>query len=219
MRTDARSACLEVILGLTRGGEPARTRDIAGNMGLRPSAAAKMVQTLKSDGLIVQPRGKGAQLTEAGRAIALTGERRHRLLETFLVDVLGMDANQAHREACAAERDIPEAGVDQICAYLEHPRRRPDVGKVAASRADHKPEGALRSLCDLKEEEAGRIRVVIAGSRTRHDLMSLGFLPDVEVSVRKKLRSDSLLVRVKGTEIAIGSNVARGILVVPAGHP
>ncbi len=219
MRTDARSACLEVILGLTRGGEPARTRDIAGNMGLRPSAAAKMVQTLKSDGLIVQSRGKGALLTEAGRAIALTGERRHRLLEAFLVEVLGMDARQAHKEACVVERDIPEQAADEICAYLEYPRQRPDVGADFADPAGHEREGALRSLCDLKEEEAGRIRMVIAGNGTRHDLMSLGFLPDVEVSVRKKLRSDSLLVRVKGAEIAIGRNVARGILMAPAGRP
>ncbi len=218
MRTDARSACLEVILGLTRGGEPARTRDIAGNMGLRPSAAATMVQTLESDGLVVKSRGKGALLTEAGRAIALTGERRHRLLEAFLVEVLGMDARQAHKEACVVERDIPEQAADEICAYLEDPRQRPEDGAGAADPADHERGRALRALCDLKEEEAGRIRMVIAGNGTRHDLLSLGFLPDVEVSVRKKLRSDSLLVRVKGAEIAIGSNIARGILVAPEGR-
>jgi DtxR family Mn-dependent transcriptional regulator len=219
MRRDARAAYLEVILGLTRGGQPARTRDVADNMGLRPSAAEKMMQTLKREALIVQSPGAGALLTEAGRAIALTGERRHRLLEAFLVEVLGMGAGQAHREARAAERDIPEAAADQICAYLEHPGRCPDDRADAADPAGHTRESALRSLCELDEAEAGRIRVVIASAGTRHDLMSLGFLPDVEVSVRRKLRSDSLLVRVKGADIAIGSNVARGILVVPAGHP
>ena len=219
MRKDAKAACLEIILGLTRGGKSARTRDITENIDLRPAAAEKMVRTLTSEGLIVQSPGEGVLLTEAGRAIALTGERRHRLLEAFLVEVLGVDASRAHKEARAAERDIPEAAADQICAYLEHPGRRPDDGADAADSAGHTREGALRSLCELEEAEAGRIRVVIAGNGTRHDLMSLGFLPGVEVRVRRKLRSDSLLVRVKGAEIAIGSNIARGILVAPAGRP
>jgi DtxR family Mn-dependent transcriptional regulator len=210
MRNDGRDAYLETILHLTRSGEPARTRDIAQAMGLRLSGVEKTVQCLTDEGLAVQTPGEGALLTEAGRAIALKRERRHQLLEGFLVGALGMGAAQAHEEACAVEHYIPEDAADQVCACLEHPRRCRD--------STHSRSGALRPLSELKEAETGRIRVVIAADGTRRDLMSLGFLPDVEVSVRKKLRSDSLLVRVKGAEIAIGKDVARGILVAPAGR-
>jgi DtxR family Mn-dependent transcriptional regulator len=70
-------------------------------------------------------------------------------------------------------------------------------------------------LSELGEAEAGRIHTVITDGNMRRQLIALGFLPDVEVRVRKKLRSDSLLVRVKGVEIAIGKDVARSILVTP----
>jgi DtxR family transcriptional regulator, Mn-dependent transcriptional regulator len=219
MRRHARAACLEAVLELTRGGEPARTGDVAEAMGLHLSRAEKMVRTLRDEGLAIDSPGEGTVLTEIGRGIALKEERRHRLLEAFLLEVLGMDARRAHEEACAVERQIPEEAADQICAYLEHPRHCPGDCAGPAGATAHAHADALRPLSDLKEAEIGRIRVVIAERGMRHDLMSLGFLPNVEVRVRKKLRSHSLLVRVKGTEIAIGWNVARGILVAPAGLP
>jgi len=220
MRKDVEAACLEVVLGLTRGGQPARARDIAENMDVRPSAAATMVRDLLSERLVVKTAGGGVALTEAGRALALTVARRHRLLEAFLVEDLGMDARQAHREARAVEQDIPAEAAEQVCEFLARIEpRKPGGGPDAAQASGPGPDALLRPLSDLEEDEAGRIRVVIAGRDTRHDLMSLGFLPGVEVSVRRKLRTDSVLVRVKDAEIAIGRNVARGILLAPAGRP
>ncbi len=216
MRRDAKAACLEVVLGLTRDGRPARTRDIAENLDVRPSAAGKMVVDLANEGLLARAPG-GAVLTGEGRAIALTVARRHRLLESFLAEDLGMDSRQAHREARAVEQDLPAEAVDLVCAHLERSGRDPGDGAVRP--ADSDGADPVRALSDLGDGESGIIRVVVAGRTVRHDLMSLGFLPGVEVLVRKKLRADSSLVRIKDTEIAIGRHVARGILLAPAGRP
>lgn len=218
MRRDAKAAFLEVVLGLTRRGAPARTRDIAENLGIRPSAAGKMAVDLAHEKLVSRAPG-GVVLTEAGRAIALTVAERHRRLEAFLAEDLGMDARQAHREARAAERDLPAEALDLVCTHLERTERSgaASAGEGGPSASEERA-GAVRALSELDEDEAGTIRVVVAGRDTRHDLMSLGFLPGVEVRVRRKLRADSLLVRIKEAEIAIGRNVAKGILLAAAGH-
>jgi DtxR family Mn-dependent transcriptional regulator len=71
------------------------------------------------------------------------------------------------------------------------------------------------ALSQLDEGEAGIVRVVTAEDGTRRHLAALGFVPGATVSVRRKLRSGSLLVRLKGADLAIGRDVARGVWVVP----
>ena len=104
MRRDAKAAFLEVVLGLTRRGAPARTRDIAENLGIRPSAAGKMAVDLAHEKLVARAPG-GVVLTEAGRAIALTVAEHHRGSKVLPRTSAWMQGRRT--AARAAEQDLP----------------------------------------------------------------------------------------------------------------
>jgi DtxR family Mn-dependent transcriptional regulator len=71
-------------------------------------------------------------------------------------------------------------------------------------------------LAELKEGETATIKIVCTDKSTRDYLTSLGFLPDVILSIKKRLPSNSFLVRIKGSEIAIGRDIAEKIFVKKA---
>lgn len=206
---------LETILYLTRGGGTAKTKDIADAMGVKPPSVSEMLAKLGEEGYVDYRPYVGASLTEKGRTEAARMERRHQLLETFLVDTLGVERDQAHHEACELEHAISDSTTARICSFLGHPRFCPDDHPITAGECCA-GGGESLPLSGLKEGESATIQVVCADRRTRDFLVSLGFLPDVLLSIRKRLPSNSLLVRIKGSEIAIGGDIAEKILVKKA---
>jgi DtxR family transcriptional regulator, Mn-dependent transcriptional regulator len=215
MRKNIAEEYLETILYLTKAGLPAKTKDIADSMGIKPPSVSEMLMKLKDEGYVDYKPYLGATLTEKGKAEAVQMERKHQLLETFLVDTLGVELHKAHDEACEMEHTISDATVEKICAFLGHPRFCPDDHPITAGECCEKSEESM-PLTELKEGESGMIKIVCADKGTRDYLISLGFLPDVILSIKKRLPSNSLLVRVKGSEIAIGRDIAEKILVKKA---
>jgi DtxR family Mn-dependent transcriptional regulator len=203
---------LETILYLTRDGNRAKTRDIAGAMEIKPPSVSEMLLKLRDQGLIDYAPYEGAVLTGPGREQALQIERKHQLLETFLVDTLGVELNKAHDEACEMEHTISENTVEKICSYLGHPRYCPDDHPIPKGECCEKAD-TCTPLSEMDEGDEAVIRVVTVDNSTKDYLISLGFLPDVLVSIKKKLPSRGLLVRIKGSEIAIGRDIARKIMV------
>jgi DtxR family transcriptional regulator, Mn-dependent transcriptional regulator len=212
MRKNIAEEYLETILYLTRDGQRAKTRDIAQAMGIKPPSVSEMLLKLRDEGLIDYAPYEGAVLTEPGRKQALLIERKHQLLETFLVDTLGVEVDAAHDEACEMEHTISENTVEKICAYLGHPRYCPDAHVIPKGPCCEKVD-ACKPLSEMKEGDEAIIKIVTVDSSTKDYLLSLGFLPDVLISIKKKLPSNSLLIRVKGSEIAIGKDIARKIMV------
>lgn len=212
MRKNITEEYLETILYLTREGRRAKTRDIAQAMGIKPPSVSEMLLKLRDQGYIDYVPYEGAALTEEGRSQAVQMERKHQLLETFLVDMLGVDTDTAHDEACELEHSVSDNTVERICSFLGHPRYCPDDHPITRGECCEKAE-APQPLLSLNEGEEGTIRVVTLDNNTRDYMLSLGFLPDVPVFVKKKLPSNSLLVRIKGSEIAIGKDIAGKILV------
>jgi DtxR family Mn-dependent transcriptional regulator len=203
---------LETILYLTRHGSRAKTRDIAQAMDIKPPSVSEMLLKLRDQGLIDYAPYEGAALTERGKEQAIQMERKHQLLETFLVDTLGVELTAAHNEACELEHSISENTVEKICAFLGHPRYCPDEHLITKGECCEKAP-ACAPLSDMNEGDEAIIKVVTVDSSTKDYLISLGFLPDVIVSIKKKLPSRGLLVRIKGSEIAIGRDIARKIMV------
>jgi DtxR family Mn-dependent transcriptional regulator len=215
MRKNIAEEYLETILYLTKGGRMAKTKDIAEAMGIKPPSVSEMLTKLREEGYVEYQPYLGATLTEKGRAEAVQMERKHQLLETFLVDTLGVELDRAHEEACEMEHTISDSTVSKICSFLGHPRFCPDDHPITAGECCDKSEESM-PLTELKEGESATIKIVCADHGTRDYLISLGFLPDVILSIKKRLPSNSLLVRIKGSEIAIGGDIAGKIFVKKA---
>ena len=89
------------------------------------SSASDAVRKLTAQGLLSHARYGSVELTELGRSYALTMVRRHRLIETFLVEALGYRWDEVHDEAENLEHAVSDLLIDRIDDALGYPRRDP----------------------------------------------------------------------------------------------
>jgi DtxR family Mn-dependent transcriptional regulator len=101
------------------------TGSLAEALGVTPGTITTMVKSMASHGLLEHQPREGVRLTAEGRAHALAVVRKHRLIETFLVQVLKMDWKEVHEEAEALEHAISERVLLKIDAILGHPSTDP----------------------------------------------------------------------------------------------
>ena len=141
MATIAVENYLKHVLLLSDGGDELVSMGaLAGALAVVPGTATTMVKALADEGLVEHQPRQGVRLTAEGRHVALNVLRKHRLVETFLVDVLKMDWSRVHQEAEQLEHAISDEVLDRLDALLGHPQSDPH-GDPIPSR-----QGKLNSL-------------------------------------------------------------------------
>jgi DtxR family transcriptional regulator, Mn-dependent transcriptional regulator len=98
---------------------------LASALAVVPGTATTMVKGMADEGLVEHQPRYGVKLTAEGRRVALNVLRKHRLIETFLVNVLKMDWSEVHEEAEQLEHAISDAVLDRLDALLGHPATDP----------------------------------------------------------------------------------------------
>jgi len=115
---------------------------IAGALGVVPGTATAMVKALSDSGLLKYEAYTGVRLTPAGEKLAEALVRRHRLVEMFLVQVMGMNPVDVHAEAEHLEHAVSERLIARIEDMLGHPTLDPlndpipDVCRGAQTEAE-----------------------------------------------------------------------------------
>src|SRR5688572_24967828 len=148
---------LKAIFALEQGGPDGSpgsvsTKAIADKMAVSPASATNMLKKLASMGLVRHARYRGAELTEAGRKVALEVIRHHRLLETYLAEALGVPWDRVHEEAEILEHVLSEDLEDRIAASLGDPDSDPHGHPIPAKDGSMREPSRLR-LWDVKEGE------------------------------------------------------------------
>jgi DtxR family Mn-dependent transcriptional regulator len=110
---------------------------LASSLGVVPGTATTMVKTLADSGLVHYEPYSGVRLTAAGEKLASLVLRRHRLIELFLVKVLGMNWAEVHDEAEQLEHAVSERLIDRIDEMLGRPTVDPHGDPIPT------PEGTL----------------------------------------------------------------------------
>lgn len=105
--------------------EPVTTKLLAERLGVVTSTVSETVRRLTGQGLLEHPRYGSIELTPAGRDHAVKIVRRHRLIETFLVSVLGYTWDEVHDEAEVLEHAVSDLMVERIDVRLGRPSRDP----------------------------------------------------------------------------------------------
>jgi DtxR family transcriptional regulator, Mn-dependent transcriptional regulator len=98
---------------------------LAEALAVVPGTVTTMVKALADEGMVEHQPRHGVRLTEKGRRVALNVLRKHRLVETFLVNVLKMDWAKVHAEAEQLEHAISDDVLDRLDALLGHPETDP----------------------------------------------------------------------------------------------
>ncbi|WP_022901950.1 metal-dependent transcriptional regulator [Humibacter albus] len=123
---------------------PMTVTALAARVGVRAATVSDGVRRLTEQGLVVHEPYGAVELTAAGRAHALAMVRRHRLIETFLVETLGYPWDEVHDEAEVLEHAVSDALVDRIDATLGHPVRDPHGDPIPTSDGDPRTPKAVR---------------------------------------------------------------------------
>lgn len=129
-------------------GMPAATGQLADTLGVLPGTVTSMLKTLSESSLVTYTPYEGVQLTASGRALALRVLRRHRLIELFLVETLGLSWDEVHEEAEHMEHAVSDHLVDRIDDYLGRPDTDPHGDPIPRADGSITPAlGRALSAC------------------------------------------------------------------------
>lgn len=192
------------------------TSALATRMGHAASTTSESVRKLTEQGLVAHRKHGPIELTEAGRAAALSVVRRHRLLETFLVTTLGYGWDEVHEEAEVLEHAVSDKMIDRIDAALGHPERDPHGDPIP--RAD----GGLDrpDAVPLSEASTDAPLVVVRVADDSADLLryleSLAVGLDTRVVLRARNDAAGVVtVELDGVTRDLGLPAAGAIYVLP----
>lgn len=188
---------------------------LAGAMGVTPGTATTMIKTLAEANLVSYEPRSGVRLTKGGEQLALHVLRRHRLLELFLVKVLGLDWSEVHEEAEHLEHAISDKVLQRIDDFLDHPAVDPhgdpipsSKGKVASQ--DFRPlstcgTGELVKIARVTDQEPAFLQF----------LHRSGLTPGVTLSVQAKdAQADNVTLKLANkVTLSLGTTAAAKILV------
>ncbi|MFC4243195.1 metal-dependent transcriptional regulator [Gryllotalpicola reticulitermitis] len=104
---------------------PVTVTQLATRMGVRKATVSDAVRRLVDSGLLTHEPYGAVELSDLGREHAVAMVRRHRILETFLVESLGYAWDEVHDEAERLEHAVSDTLIDRIDALLDHPSRDP----------------------------------------------------------------------------------------------
>ena len=208
----------EVYLGVSRlpPGVPLLPMgQLASALRVAPGTATTMVKALAESGLVDYEPYTGVRLTAAGTKLAATVLRRHRLVELFLVQVMGMRWDEVHDDAEHLEHVVSDRLLDRIDEMLGHPDTDPHgdpiPGKEGTIRERHFdtlltcPIGTPVVVARVTDQDPAFLRFV-----ERHGLKP-GELVDVEA---RDEAADAVRLRVRGDLlVTIGARAASKLLV------
>jgi DtxR family transcriptional regulator, Mn-dependent transcriptional regulator len=187
-------------------------------MSVVPGTATTMVKALADSGLVsYEPRG-GVKLTRGGEQLALHVLRRHRLVELFLVKVLGLDWSEVHVEAEELEHAISDKVLDRIDALLEHPSVDPHGDPIPPAKGRPQPAPRRESVADCEPGRTYRVaRVVDQSAGFLQFVDRCGIVPGVTIALeRRDEAADSVRVRpARGEAVTLGTAAAMKVLVEP----
>lgn len=196
-------------------GELVSMGKLAAAMGVVPGTATTMVKALADSDLVRYEPRSGLKLTRGGEQLALDVLRRHRLLELFLVKVLGLDWSEVHAEAEELEHAISDKVLQRIDSCLNHPSVDPHGDPIPPAKG-RPPETHLKSLARCAPGDTVRIaRVVDQAEAFLRFLHRCGLKPGVTATVQSQdPLADAITLHPQGKPtVTLGTAAADKILV------
>lgn len=194
------------------------TQELAQYLEVSGATVTAMLKHLAREGWAAYTPYHGVRLTARGQTEALRVIRRHRLLEKFLTDVVGVPWDEVDAEAEALEHALSERLEKRIDALLAHPRIDPHGDPIPARHS--RQARVVPRLPKLTETAAGR-RVIVRGvsdsnpARLRN-LATYGIKPGTQIEVVGAQDGESLSVRIGGRKLTLARSDAEAVFVAPA---
>ena len=195
-------------------GESVAMGAVAKALDVTPGTATAMLKSLAQNGMADYEPRHGARLTEKGRALALRMIRKHRIVEVFLVQELGLDWSEVHIEAERLEHAISENVLDHMDAKVGHPTTDPHGEPIPSAHGDLAvPSTTSLALCDCGREYV-IAKVVDQSVDFLHFLNERGLKPGSRVTVATRNEvADVVEISIDGRNVTMGIKAAEKIFV------
>lgn len=212
---DSTEMYLRTVLELEEEDIPALRARLTERLGLSAPSVSEGVSRLEDDGLVELADDRIVHLTDRGRAIATDVLRKHRLAERLLVDVLGVEHEHVHEEACRWEHVISDRVATRLEAFLGNPTTSPYGNPIPGSDED-RPRPQLVSLADLPP---GRARVVRISEQLQGDPEVMHALGNARVNAGMEVdvahTGAGFELRHPGGTVTLDPEAAKLLYVVP----
>lgn len=200
-----------------RSDGPVSTSALAERLGVSPGSVTAMLKRMGEMGLVEHERYRGATLTAEGERVALEVIRHHRLLESYLTDVLGMPWDKVHDEAEVLEHYISEDLEERIAAALGDPAHDPhgdpipdrdlEVVKEAGVPLAEVETGGTGTLARVSDSDPEMLRFLAERKIRPGSLITVG---------EREPFGGSVEIEVDGKPHAIGAELARRMVIAAA---
>jgi DtxR family Mn-dependent transcriptional regulator len=192
--------------------EPVSTKMLASRMCVSPSTVSEAVRKLADQGLVDHARYGSITLTEAGRRAAIGMVRRHRLIETWLVEEMGYGWDEVHDEAEVLEHAVSDLLVERIDAKLGRPSRDPHGDPIPTIDGTIPAPPAI-PLSDFVAGQKGHVTRI---SDSDPDMLryfdSIGITLDLSITmVERRDFAGTVAVQVADTVLDLGHVAAEAI--------
>lgn len=207
MDSSFREDILEALYTAAAAGSPAPVlEDLAALLTEEEAALMPALHQLENDGnIVIHPDGTLA-LTAQGEETGGKISRKHRILECFFSEMLGMEPETASVEACTLEHEVSDEAIDRLGRYLKFPGCTGPRGM----RRGRRWHG--RSLLESTEGDTLTVSAVKCGMPSSR-LGDLGIVPGEEIRLIHHIPENGVVIRVKGCDIALSREIAASILV------
>jgi DtxR family Mn-dependent transcriptional regulator len=188
---------------------------LAAALGVAPGTATTMVKTLAESGLVKYEPYAGVALTSAGQKLAAMVVRRHRVIELFLVRVMGYGWDEVHDEAEQLEHVVSDRLIDRMDEMLGRPEVDPHGDPIPDARGIVKPQQAQTLLTCPLNTRVTITRVIDQDKSFLRFIESHHLKPGESIEVEDRdAASDSVRVRGKDDQrVTIGTRAASKLLV------
>ena len=213
---DATEMYLRTVWELEEEGiTPIRAR-LVERLGLSAPAVSETVARLDEEGLLHVNADRTLSLTPLGTEIAVSVMRKHRLAELLLTEVIGLEWEQVHNEACRWEHVISDAVEQRLVELLNHPIACPHGNPIPGAVPGDAAPVAVRTLAQAARE--GRHAVVSRISeRLQVDVEAMRFLrehgirPGAELDLA--MERGEVLAGVGGQRVRVSAAAAELVYV------
>ncbi len=206
--TVAEEEYLQIMFWLEEAGLPITGANIARAMQLSAPTVHEMIGRLESDGYVERASDKSLSFTDSGRAEAEAIVRRHRLIERFLTDVLGIPWDEVHEEAERLEHAMSPVLEERMKAAIGDAKTCPHGHPIVEGARE---EGVL--LADV--EPGAKVRVLRFENEAEellHYLKATGLHPELEGEVESADGEEIVVVSEEGRH-AVSKGVAETVSV------
>ncbi|MDG6258068.1 MAG: metal-dependent transcriptional regulator [Methanomicrobiaceae archaeon] len=211
MRLSQREDCLEALYKISsERNRPVGFVELSGELQMSDEEIRSILDELEREGHIARVAGGDIMLTDSGRQRGEGVLRKHRTLECFLTEMLGMNTDKASQEACRLEHDVSDETIDRLSLYIRD--SCPGAYRWGKKKEREPSRAGMHSLLDFSEGDELRV-VSMRGPGWKRRLMDLGIIPGQTISLKRKLRNQSIVVRVKQCDVALSPEIARSIFV------